>query len=118
MEKKKILVIEDDEGVLDVMRIILEMYGYAVEVASDCSVVKRIKADLPDLLIMDIWMKDIDGRKICRDLKSELKTKRIPIIMVSATNELAMSAKKAGADDFLEKPFQIEDLVQKIKRLI
>ncbi|MBI2337732.1 response regulator [Candidatus Daviesbacteria bacterium] len=118
MTKKKVMIIEDDEGITDVLRTVIEMYGYEVVVAGDNSIIEDVQNSLPDLLLMDVWMKECDGRKTCRHLKNQADTKHIPIIMVSATRDLIKSARDSGADDFLEKPFEIEDLVGKIQKLI
>lgn len=118
MTKKKIMIIEDDAGIADVLRTVIEMYGYAVVSVSSNSVVEDVRNNLPDLLLLDIWMGERDGREICRHLKNQSGTRHIPIIMVSATRDLEKSAEDSGADDFLEKPFEIEDLVGKIQHLI
>lgn len=118
MTKKKVMVIEDDEGVADVMKTILEMHGYNVVIVPNAFIVKDIKNDFPDLFLVDVWMKECDGREICRYLKTQADTKHIPVIMVSAARNLIKSAEQAGANDFLEKPFDIEDLIKKVQKLI
>lgn len=115
---KKILVAEDNDAILDAIKIILEMNGYFVDCTTDGKTVENIKDNLPDLLLLDVWMGKHDGRKICKHLKNQAKTKDIPIIMISATRDLEKSAQESGADDFLEKPFEIEDLLAKVKRFI
>lgn len=115
-QNKKIMVAEDDEGILDVVKTILEMHKYDVVVATDYQSIKNIKDGLPDLLLLDVWMGKLDGRKICKYLKSRPETNHIPIIMFSATKDLENSAKQAGADDFLEKPFEINNFISKIKK--
>jgi CheY-like chemotaxis protein len=71
---------------------------------------------LPDLLLLDIWMSGIDGRDICKELKQKENTKKIPIVLISASREIERSALEAGADDFLAKPFEIDDLLEKIEK--
>lgn len=116
--KKKVMVAEDDEGILGVLTTILEMYGYEVMVAKDETSLQNMKLNLPDLILLDVWMGSSDGRKICRFLKEQKSTKHIPVIMVSATRDLDRSARLSGADDYLEKPFDMEDLINKVKKLI
>lgn len=116
--KKKILVAEDDQGIADVVKTILEMQGFEVILAADGQVAKKMQADLPDLLLLDLWMGRSDGKVICRALKSQPATKHIPIILISATRDLASTAKGFGADDFLEKPFDIDNLIKKVKKYL
>ena len=74
-----------------------------------------MKMELPDLLLLDIWMSGEDGRDICKKLKQSELTKNIPVIMVSASKDIKESALAAGADDFLAKPFEMNELLGKIK---
>jgi CheY-like chemotaxis protein len=68
----------------------------------------------PDLLLLDIWMSGLDGREICKALKLQDHTKHIPIILVSANRDTEQIAHDAGADDFLNKPFDMDDLLRKV----
>ena len=74
--------------------------------------------ELPDVYILDIWMSGSDGRELCKKLKSEDRTKNIPVILISASNDLKRSAETAGADDFLAKPFEIDALLKKIEKAL
>ncbi|MBA3723390.1 MAG: response regulator [Candidatus Levybacteria bacterium] len=116
--KKKILVADDDPAIVDCLQIMLEEADYEVKTTTDGETVRMVKKELPDVILLDIWMSGEDGRDICRYLKSQNQTKRIPIIMISATRDLAESAKKAGAEDFLTKPFQMNDLLTKVAKYI
>lgn len=109
---KSILVADDNPAILDALRIMLEEEGYHVTTTEDGAVAKHIKAPLPDLLLLDVWMSGIDGRDICKHLKSADETKHIPIVMISATKGLEQIAKDAGADDFISKPFQMDHLLE------
>jgi CheY-like chemotaxis protein len=73
---------------------------------------------LPDLVLLDMLLSGKDGREIVRQLKSDEKTKHIPVIMFSAHPSAERTAFEAGADDFVEKPFDIDVLLHKIERLI
>ena len=116
--KKKILVADDNPAILDALRIMLEEEGYEVETTVDGAKAQNIKKPLPDLLLLDIWMSGIDGRNICKLLKSADATKHVPIIMVSATQDTEQIAKDAGADDFISKPFQMDNLLAVVKKYI
>ncbi len=114
---KKIMIADDDPGIVDAIEMILEFEGYEVTSTIDGSTVLDMKMELPDLLLLDIWMSGEDGRNICKKLKQSELTKNIPVIMVSASKDIKESAMAAGADDFLAKPFEMNDLLNKIKNL-
>ena len=113
--KKRVLVADDDPAILDSLKIMLELEGYHVDTTVDGEVVYKMEKNYPNLLLLDIWMSGQDGRDICRYLKSEPHTKNIPIIMISASRDVMKSAKDAGADDFIEKPFEMEELLHKVR---
>ena len=116
--KKQILVADDNPAILDALKIMLEEEGYKVETTVDGATVKGLKEPLPDLLLLDIWMSGIDGRDICKLLKSSAATKHIPVIMVSATKDIEQIAKDSGADDFISKPFQMEQLLAMVAKYV
>jgi DNA-binding response OmpR family regulator len=113
---KKILVADDDPAILDAIRMILEMEEYDVSTSVDGETIYKMENEYPDLLLLDIWMSGEDGRDICRFLKSNPKTKNIPVILISASRDIMKSAKEAGADDFLAKPFEMDDLLNKVAK--
>ncbi len=116
--KKRILVADDDPAIVESTRLILEEFGYEVDSTVDGETIYKMERDYPDLLLLDIWMSGIDGREICRYLKNEERTREIPIIMISASRDIKESAREAGADDFLAKPFNMDDLIEKIEKHI
>lgn len=115
---KKILIADDDPGIVDAIEMMLEFEGYDVTSTPDGSEVLKLENDLPDLLLLDIWMSGEDGRDICRKLKSDKATAHLPVLMISASRDIKQSAMDAGADDFLAKPFEMNALLQKIKNLV
>lgn len=108
---KKILVADDDPAIVDSLQILLELEGYEVDTTVNGETIYKMEKDYPDLLLLDIWMSGQDGRDICRFLKKNPSTKHIPIIMISASRDVTTSVKNAGADDFIAKPFEMEDLL-------
>lgn len=116
--KKKILVVDDDPAILDVLTIFLEEIGYEVESTVDARSLQTFSHGYPDLLLLDIWMSGWNGRDICRTLKSQEVSKRIPVILCSANEETEAIAREAGADDFLLKPFDLDTLLETIERHI
>ena len=69
-----------------------------------------------DLLLLDIWMSGHDGKEICRALKRGDATKKVPIILISASRDVELSASEAGADDWIAKPFDMKNLLAKVKK--
>jgi DNA-binding response OmpR family regulator len=116
--KKKILVADDDPAILDVMSLMLEDAGYLVQLCEDGEKVYQMTGEYPDLLILDIWMSGTNGRDVCRYIKSQKRLRTIPVIMFSANREGARIAHEAGAEDFIAKPFDMNDLLSKIESMI
>jgi DNA-binding response OmpR family regulator len=109
--KKKVLVIDDDPGILDALQIMLEESGYDVEASQDGVILQNGLLPLPDVILLDIWMSGVNGRDVCKHLKSQRETRAIPVIMMSANKDTAEIAEESGADDFITKPFQMKDLL-------
>lgn len=117
-KNKKIMIADDDPGIVDAIEMLLEFEGYEVTSTVDGSTVLDMKDELPDLLLLDIWMSGEDGRDICKKLKQLESTKNIPVIMISASRDVEDSAIAAGANDFLAKPFEMDELLKKISLLV
>lgn len=115
---RKILIADDDPAICDSVQMILEDEGYKVSTTVDGESVLHMKNNFPDLLLLDIWMSGVDGRDVAVHLKRQSQTAKIPIIMVSASRDIEKAAKQSGADDFLEKPFKMEDLLAKVRKHI
>lgn len=115
--KKKILIAEDDKAIIEVVKIILENEGYII-IATDReeAINQALKEHTPDLILLDIWLSGEDGGQIAKLLKQKKETKHIPIIIMSANNETEKITKEAGANDFLLKPFNIDDLLYVVKK--
>lgn len=115
---KRILILDDDEEILAILTIILEEAGYEAKALSDGEqIFEEIEMFQPDLVLMDIMLSDLDGRIICRELKSRTETQNLPVILISASHNVSNSFKPLGEpNDFIEKPFDINFLVQKIQR--
>ena len=113
---KTIMVVDDDRAILDSVCIMLEFEGYQVYCTPDGGEVLKLENNLPDLLLLDIWMSGMDGREICKQLKQNDATHHMPVVLISASQDIAQSALAAGANDFLAKPFDIDDLLGKIEK--
>ncbi len=114
---QRILAVDDNEDILEVLQLILEDFGYEVETLNNGSFLfDKIKAHRPDLILLDIMLGNLDGRELCKDVKSQKETHDIPIILISASHNLSNLFKPSNApDDFLAKPFNINELIGKIQ---
>ncbi len=108
--KKKILVIDDNVGILFVMQKALQLKGYEVYISETFNGVEAMEKMAPDALYLDISLVGMDGREVAQELKADARTKSIPIIIVTAYPNARELAKEAGADDFLSKPFELAEL--------
>ena len=115
---KRILVADDNPAILDALKIMLEEAGYEAETTVDGATARDMKKPFPDLLLLDIWMSGVDGKDVCKHLKSASATKHIPIIMVSAAKDTERIAKDSGANDFIAKPFQMDHLLATVARYV
>lgn len=115
--QKKILICDDDEGIVEVMRIILEDNGYQVKTLNNGKAIhKKTLEYSPDIIFLDIWMPGIDGREVTKLLKSDKQTAQLPIVVISALNDTKKIAQEVRADDFLEKPFDMTDLLNMVEK--
>lgn len=114
---KRIFIADDDVAIVDATSLMLEVMGYEVNSTLDGAKVPSALRSKPDLLLLDIWMSGIDGRDICRQLKADPQTAHLPILMISASKDIRESAISSGANDFLAKPFEMQELIDKIEKL-
>ncbi|KGE13619.1 response regulator transcription factor [Sphingobacterium deserti] len=115
---KKIFLADDNDGILDMLRIVLEGEGFEVIVPEYPEDILNWPGELPNLIVLDVWMSGADGRNICKQLKSTQQTKGIPILLMSANNDIEQMAKEAGADECIAKPFEISDFLEKCAMLL
>ncbi len=121
MAKEKILVVDDEEDILELLRYNLEREGYQVFVADKGEkALKTAKAENPDLIVLDLMLPGIDGLEVTRNLKSMDKTKNIPIIMLSAKGDESdiVSGLELGADDYVTKPFSPKILIARMRAVM
>lgn len=116
---QKILVIEDDPDIGMMLKMMLEFKGYTVTVSERPDFVNEILAQTtPNLIIMDMLLSGANGLDICNTLKSSDTTSHLPVIMISAHPHAQKACLEAGADDFIEKPFEMDALLSKVTRLV
>ncbi len=112
---KKILIIDDDHDVLNAVSFLLIIHGLSVETASSVEIItNKIDAFKPDVILLDVALNGEDGRNVCRKLKNDSLYKNIRLILFSAHLRVSSDFKDCLADDFIEKPFEIEELLHKI----
>jgi len=125
---EKILVVDDDPDILDALTMILEAEGYQVVTARDgVEGLANLKAEVPDLMILDLLMPKMDGFAVLKQLQDPRRSKyrRIPILILTSVREEASRRRyeletglELGVDDYVEKPMPPDVLLERVKRLI
>ena len=111
----KLLIIDDDEDISAMLFLLLRSKDYEVAVVNKSEdIFHRIKSFQPDIILLDVFLTGYDGRVICKQLKFHPESKHIPVIMVSGDDEILQTVEKFGADDFIQKPFNSEEVISKI----
>jgi len=108
---KKVLIFDDDEDILAICTYILEEHGWEVSTFSNCNnVIEKVESIMPEVILMDNWIPDSGGIVATQAIKQQPHLKHISVIYFSANNDIKSLAQQAGADSFLAKPFDLEDL--------
>lgn len=116
MRSKKIFICDDDSTIVDMLQMLLEMSGYdtIIEVNS-INALEVIKTSRPDVILLDIWMPLLSGDELIKIIRQEQELKDIFIISISASKDGKDVALQAGADCFIAKPFDINELLEAIE---
>ena len=110
-----ILVLDDDPDICAMLKMVLEYHGYGADEADgEEKALEILSAKKVDLIIMDMLLSGADGTDICRRLKQDEQTLSIPILMFSAHPNAQKICMEAGADDFIAKPFEMNELIEKV----
>ena len=121
MAIQRILVVDDEEDLLELVRYNLSKEGFAVRcVASGEEAIAEAKSYLPDVILLDLMLPEVDGLAVCKTLKSHPQTQHIPIVMLTAKTEEAdvVSGLELGADDYITKPFSPRVLLARIRAVL
>ena len=119
MSKKRIHILEDDQEIRNVIEILLKEEGFELQLSSTFSELKKnIQDAMPDLFLLDVMLPDGNGIEICEDLKTDIFTKHIPVIVMSANPDSKEKSVTAGADAYISKPFDLDYVVKRIERLL
>lgn len=118
MQKAKILVVDDEKNICDLLRMYLEKEGYAVVMAhTGLDAVNMFNTENPDLVLLDIMLPQLDGWQVCREIRKQSEK---PIIMLTAKDEVfdKVLGLELGADDYMTKPFDTKELIARIKAVL
>ncbi|ROI14907.1 response regulator [Epilithonimonas hominis] len=119
MDKKKILIFDDDTTLLELISIIFKDGGYEVDISQTShNILEKVSEFLPDIILMDNWIPNIGGIEATKLLKSNEQFRNIPVIYVTANNDIESLAESAKADDYVAKPFDLEELENKVAKYI
>lgn len=114
----KILVVDDDPSICEVLRLYLEKDGYSVSIANDGETALKMFTEMPqDIMLIDIMLPKMDGNQLCREIR---QISNVPIIMISAKEETfdKVLALELGADDYIIKPFDAKEVIARIKAVL
>lgn len=119
MGKAKILVVDDDSGIGEMLKTLLEFYGYQVTVTEQPEETEKIIINKEiDLVMLDMLISGINGTDVCARLRKNEDTANIPVLMMSALHDAGEKCRLAGANDFIAKPFEMDELIEKIDKVL
>ncbi len=117
MAKKKVLLVEDNQDICEIVKWVLEEDGYAVTVTSHVPAT-NLRGFKADLIVLDEWVNDREGHMLCKEIKALHDLKHIPVVIFSTAIDIEELMQTCGADGFVRKPFDIGDLVIEVNRLL
>ena len=118
-EKTKVLVVDDDSGIGEMLKTLLEFYDFEVVVSERPDEAEElIEKHHIDLVMLDMLISGVNGTDVCARLKKDEQTSGVPILMMSALHDAGKKCKEAGADDFIAKPFEMDQLIEKINEIL
>ena len=121
MPNEKILIVDDEEDILELLKYNLSREGYKVScAASGEETLRAMRSGIPDLIILDLMLPGIDGLEVARQLKNDVKTRDVPIVMLTAKGEEAdiVTGLELGADDYITKPFSPRVLLARVRAVL
>lgn len=115
-DAKKIFIADDEVDILDILQLMLKTHGYEVTATTNPDIIfDYSQNELPDIILLDIWMSGIDGRDVCKKLKQTSLTKDIPVIFISANSNIVEITAACKADGYIAKPFEMSHLLKTIR---
>ncbi|CAM3704683.1 response regulator [Mucilaginibacter galii] len=116
---KKIVIFDDDEDILSICAYILEEQGWEVHTFTDCNnITEKVSPIMPVVILMDNWIPDVGGIVATQTLKKDENLKSIPVVYFSANSDIQLLADQAGAETYLAKPFDLEELEKTINDVL
>lgn len=118
-ESAKILVVDDDSGIGEMLKTLLEFYDFQVIVTERPEETENLISQHEiDLVMLDMLISGVNGTDVCVRLRENEETRDVPVLMMSALHDAGIKCRKAGANDFIAKPFEMDDLIVKINEIL
>lgn len=114
--KKKVLIVENDQDIRSIVGLILEHEGY--QVAGCAYSLENLMVMTADLILLDEWINHKEGPMLCKEIKSVEKLAGIPVIIFSTSVHIAEIASHCGADGYVQKPFDLEELIEQVRKFL
>lgn len=115
----KILIVDDSEELLHMFNMLLTIKGYETQTASSKDkLLSHVANCEPDLILLDVVLDGANGRDLCQDIKARCRPKKVAVILVSAYPELLKDYSACDADEVIEKPFSIKEVIDKINKVL
>lgn len=115
--KKKVFILDDNPHILEAIQLILESEGYGVKATAKADeIMRQVKGYMPDIILLDLLLSGKNGQEVAQQLREDKLTTKIPIVFISAHPSAEKAAKQSGADAFIAKPFDIDELLSVIHR--
>lgn len=116
---RRIIIFDDDEDILSICNYVLYEQGWEVHTFTDCNnIVEKVSGIMPNVILMDNWIPDVGGITATKTLKVNEELKHIPVVYFSANSDIQLLATQAGAETYLAKPFDLDELERIINTVV
>ncbi len=116
--KKKVLIIENDQDIRHIVEFILREQGFTTMSIPEPEELSAIIPFAPDVILLDEFINSRPGHRLCRKIKQVAALKNVPVIILSTANDIELIAKECEANDYVRKPFDVEEMVDKVIRIV
>lgn len=116
--KKKVLIIENDQDIRHIVEFILQEQGFAIMSIPEPEELSAIIPFAPDVILLDEFINSRPGHRLCRKIKQVAALKNVPVIVLSTANDIELIARECDANDYVRKPFDVEEMVDKVIRIV
>jgi CheY-like chemotaxis protein len=116
--EKRIFIADDDADILSILQLMLQTKGYTVHATLHANDIFNYEDNFPDLILLDIWMNEVDGREVCARLKENDRMKNIPVVFISANSGIKEITTQYHAQDCIPKPFEMKYLLNKVHDIL